>query len=332
MRAYSVFGRQGYFCELTAEYQAEQKPCYQNTDQRIFSQKTVIIIRDFLSDNQARHLSFGHGGPLEFDYPVLIKTGTSQNYRDNWTVAVTPEHTVGVWVGNFNGEPMREVSGVTGAAPIAHEIVEWLHTQNAWTAWTDEVRLTKKTVCALSGKKPTRGCPQMKQEFVKEGEVLPPCDYHQHVAIDVRNGLKAESSCPPEFVAERGYLNLPPVYSAWQQEAWPQTIAPYDSSPLCGTAVASDRISSFAVRIVSPADGAVYKLDLHRPLKAQYITLRTTQPHSAHDVYLDEKLITNEQTKKIFLTRGKHNIKLVTRGGDPQREQDIIDQVEYGVR
>jgi len=60
--------------------------------------------------------------------------------------------------------------------------------------------------------------------------------------------------------------------------------------------------------------------------------LRTTQPHSAHDVYLDDKLITNEQAKKIFLTRGKHSIKLVTRGGNPHREQDTIDGVGYGVR
>ncbi|HMG06648.1 MAG TPA: penicillin-binding protein 1C, partial [Chthoniobacterales bacterium] len=74
----------------------------------------VWQIADIMSDNSARTLAFGMNSALRFDYPVACKTGTSTDFRDNWTIGFTPEFSVGVWVGNFDGAPMREVSGVTG--------------------------------------------------------------------------------------------------------------------------------------------------------------------------------------------------------------------------
>ncbi len=94
----------------------------------------VWQIADMLSDNDARTLSFGMNSALRFDYPVACKTGTSTDFRDNWTIGFTPEFTVGVWVGNFDGSPMREVSGVTGAGPIFHAIMDHLHTTRG-TSW-----------------------------------------------------------------------------------------------------------------------------------------------------------------------------------------------------
>jgi penicillin-binding protein 1C len=85
------------------------------------------LIADMLSDNAARSTAFGFYSPLRFDFRVACKTGTSTSFRDNWCFAYTPEFTVGVWAGNFDGQPMREVSGVTGAAPVAHEVMEYLH-------------------------------------------------------------------------------------------------------------------------------------------------------------------------------------------------------------
>ena len=92
------------------------------------------LIADMLSDNAARTPAFGATSALRFDFPVACKTGTSTDFRDNWAMGYTPEFTVGVWVGNFNGSPMREVSGVTGAAPILHDVMEYLH-QRFGTTW-----------------------------------------------------------------------------------------------------------------------------------------------------------------------------------------------------
>ena len=94
---------------------------------RVFGAPASYIVADILSDPAARALSFGLENPLATRVWSAVKTGTSKDMRDNWCVGFTSRYTVGVWVGNFSGAPMREVSGVTGAAPIWREIVHRLH-------------------------------------------------------------------------------------------------------------------------------------------------------------------------------------------------------------
>lgn len=84
-------------------------------------------IADILSDNEARAYAFGYDSPLRFGFQVACKTGTSSDFRDNWALGYTPEFTVGVWVGNADASPMRNVSGVTGAGPVLHGVFEYLH-------------------------------------------------------------------------------------------------------------------------------------------------------------------------------------------------------------
>jgi penicillin-binding protein 1C len=112
----------------------------------------VWQIADILSDNSARTLAFGMNSALRFDYPVACKTGTSTDFRDNWTIGFTPEFSVGVWAGNFDGSPMREVSGVTGAGPILHAIFDYLHS-NYGTSWYRTPNgIVERTVHPLTGK------------------------------------------------------------------------------------------------------------------------------------------------------------------------------------
>ena len=93
----------------------------------MFGAAASYIIADILSDRGARALSFGLENPLATRVWSAAKTGTSKDMRDNWCVGFTSRYTVGVWVGNFSGAPMRDVSGVTGAAPIWRDIVHRLH-------------------------------------------------------------------------------------------------------------------------------------------------------------------------------------------------------------
>ena len=102
--------------------------------ERVFNDEVSWLITDILSDSAARLDAFGAESALEFPFPVACKTGTSSEFRDNWAFGYTPEFTVGVWVGNFDGSPMRNVSGVTGAAPIMNEIMAHLH-QTRGTSW-----------------------------------------------------------------------------------------------------------------------------------------------------------------------------------------------------
>jgi len=94
---------------------------------RVFGAGASYIIADILSDRGARALSFGLENPLATRVWSAAKTGTSKDMRDNWCVGFTSRYTVGVWVGNFSGAPMRDVSGVTGAAPIWRDLVHRLH-------------------------------------------------------------------------------------------------------------------------------------------------------------------------------------------------------------
>ena len=87
----------------------------------------AYIVSDILSDRAARSLSFGFENSLATRYWSAAKTGTSKDMRDNWCIGYTQRYTVGVWVGNFDGAPMTNVSGVTGAAPIWLAVMNYLN-------------------------------------------------------------------------------------------------------------------------------------------------------------------------------------------------------------
>ncbi|MEO5368780.1 MAG: penicillin-binding protein 1C [Magnetococcus sp. DMHC-1] len=94
----------------------------------VLSEPAAFLVADMLADPLARSLTFGLDNPLQTPFWSAVKTGTSKQMRDNWCIGFTRQHTVGVWVGNFNGEPMHDVSGITGAAPIWQEIMTYLQT------------------------------------------------------------------------------------------------------------------------------------------------------------------------------------------------------------
>ena len=93
---------------------------------RVLSPQAAYIIGDILSDRGSRAVTFGLDSPLATPYWSAVKTGTSKFMRDNWCVGWSRRYTVAVWVGNFDGEPMREVSGVSGAAPAWLQIMSGL--------------------------------------------------------------------------------------------------------------------------------------------------------------------------------------------------------------
>ncbi len=110
------------------------------------------LIADILSDNEARVHSFGRESALRYEFPVACKTGTSTDFRDNWAMGYTPDFTVGVWVGNFDGSPMKDVSGVTGAAPILHDIFEHLHARFGTTWYQRPPEIVDRTIHPITGK------------------------------------------------------------------------------------------------------------------------------------------------------------------------------------
>jgi penicillin-binding protein 1C len=94
---------------------------------RVQSRETAFLIADILSDRQARSVTFGLENPLATRFWTAVKTGTSKDMRDNWCVGFSSRYTVGVWVGNFSGGAMHDVSGISGAAPAWAAIMARLH-------------------------------------------------------------------------------------------------------------------------------------------------------------------------------------------------------------
>lgn len=93
----------------------------------VFTPGAAFLVADILSDRSARAGTFGLESWLATPYWAAAKTGTSKDMRDNWCVGFSRKFTVGVWVGNAAGDPMHDVSGVSGAAPVWREVIDWLH-------------------------------------------------------------------------------------------------------------------------------------------------------------------------------------------------------------
>jgi penicillin-binding protein 1C len=94
---------------------------------RIFSEEVAFLVSSILSDREARSETFSLENPLSTRYWSAVKTGTSKDMRDNWCIGYSERYTVGVWIGNFSGAAMWNVSGITGAAPVWLEVMNYLH-------------------------------------------------------------------------------------------------------------------------------------------------------------------------------------------------------------
>jgi penicillin-binding protein 1C len=124
------------------------------------------LVTDMLADAHARAASFGVDSMLAPPFPAAVKTGTSSDYRDTWTVGYTTEYTVGVWVGNFDGRPMRNVSGVTGAAPLWNRIMLHLHEGRDPDPFAPPPGLVREPICATTGGIPGATCPATVLEYL----------------------------------------------------------------------------------------------------------------------------------------------------------------------
>jgi penicillin-binding protein 1C len=102
---------------------------------------------------------------LNLPFPAAVKTGTSSDYRDTWTVGFSRDYTVATWMGNFDGAPMRQISGVTGAAPLWHRIMVHLHGSREPGSFVPPPGMVKRPICAITGQKPTADCEAVVQEY-----------------------------------------------------------------------------------------------------------------------------------------------------------------------
>jgi penicillin-binding protein 1C len=235
---------------------------------RVFDARTAAVLTDVLSDDTARAGSFGRDSALAFSFPVAAKTGTSKGYRDNWTVGYTPEVTVGVWVGNFDGSPMIHSSGVTGAAPLFHDVMVAAMRGRPQGAFPGDTGLVAVEVCALSGARPGPHCHHRVRELFRPNEVpASDCAMHVEERIDKANGLLAGPACAD--AEARVFEAYPERYASWAVLAQ-RPIAPWTSSPRCPLP-ASRQTGTGAASIRFPGDGAEFVLDPEGPATQEIV-------------------------------------------------------------
>jgi len=183
----------------------------------------AYLISSILSDNQARAPMFGSNSVLNLPFPVAAKTGTTNDFRDNWTLGYTPDLAVGVWVGNADYTPMQNTTGLTGAAPIWAEFMQYAIqtlTDGRPTPFIRPPGVVERVICEVSGTEPSEWCPSQRLEYFAYDQLPLPKeeDLWKKVMVDTWTGLRASSACP-DFVKEELVLNVTdPFAIKWIRE------------------------------------------------------------------------------------------------------------------
>lgn len=249
-----------------------------DSDKPVIDPRVAYLITDILSDNDARIPSFGPASALNIGRTAAAKTGTTTDFRDNWTVGYTPNLVAGVWVGNADNSTMIEVSGISGAGPIWHEFMRRVLIGQPELEFPVPQGLIRAEVCATSGLLPTDYCPRTRWEWFVDGTVPTDEDtFYQPFTIDTRTGLLADESTPAEDREERVYLVLPPEATDWAvRRGIPQP-------PVGAKIVGGETVPA---RLLSPDPYTVFRLTPLLPLDEQRIRLTVAVPtHTARVVY-----------------------------------------------
>lgn len=257
---------------------------------------TWALITEMLGDSHARAKAFGVSSLLSLPFPAAVKTGTSSDFRDTWTVGFTRDYTVAVWVGNFDGEPMRQVSGVTGAAPVWHRLMLHLHEQQEPTAFPPPTGLVKRPICALSGARPTPACMSVVQEYLYPADLN---EYDRQPDPFYRTVIDREGK--PHY-----RLKLPPEYNEWLAM---QPVLPTEAS----------------LRLLSPRDGDVFLLDAgSEPQRLQFKL--ASDASQTVEWRLNGQLLETQTPDSVFWVAKPGQWTLQVKSGD------VIDRVSFTVQ
>lgn len=200
-KLYGVFANQGYLVDLNPILEIRTYKgdvLYENTcaltgmncnRKKVLDSHVAYQISNMLSDNFARSPAFGLQSTLYIPgQEVAVKTGTTNNLRDNWTFGYTTDRVVATWVGNNDNQPMSYVaSGVTGASPIWNKVMRLTLNEEQPHNFAMPAGLIKVAICASTGTLPCSGCPRVIEEyFVPGSEPTIACN----IAAPIRPGIQ----------------------------------------------------------------------------------------------------------------------------------------------
>ncbi len=216
--AYSVFANGGrrmppYAISKITDYTGKTVFEYKlPAGEQVVRPEHAFLITSILTDTVARVPMFGTNPVINLPFPAAVKTGTTNDFHDNWTLGYTPDIAVGVWVGNADYTPMINTTGLTGAAPIWADFmkvaIQSLTGGNP-TPFNRPAGIVERAVCEISGTEPSQWCPKQRGEFFAYDQLPPSADndFWKKITIDTWTGLKASAACG-EFTDEKVALNI----------------------------------------------------------------------------------------------------------------------------
>ncbi|MEA3351611.1 MAG: penicillin-binding protein 1C [Chloroflexota bacterium] len=305
---------------------------------RVLDERVAWLISDILSDNDARTPGFGPNSALQIDRPSAVKTGTTSNFHDNWTIGYTHDDlsgenhglAVGVWVGNTNHEPMINVDGLSGAAPIWHQFIRTVLSGVAESPFERPPGLSQVKVCTLSGLLPTEACPYQRLEWFIEGTEPSEYDtFYQLVTIDTTTGLIADESTALEHQRVQVGLELPPEAHSWARSKGITLLDDLESHP-------PDNQSERPLFLASPGHNTIYYLSTQVPAESQRIHIEAISQIEAQEItlWVDGEIIASHAQSPYEawwpLAVGEHQVwaEAITPDGDLLSSE----RVSYTVR
>lgn len=297
---------------------------------RVLDERVAWLISDILSDNQARIMSFGENSILKLDRTTAVKTGTTNDFHDNWTVGYTPDLVVGVWVGNTDNKPMRAITGVSGAGPIWHYFMRTVLAGEPDKPFPQPDGLVEVEVCDLSGLLPTDDCPFRQTEWFIQG--TQPVEYdsfYQRVEIDKQTGFLATEETVAEDVVVQLALNIPPVLHPWAREE--EMLVLDDLLLASGSRQDGD---AAALRLVSPDPNTRYRMTKALPAEAQQLPVEVVGTTDLKELTLwvdgEPVIIFEASPYKTWwpLAEGQHTMWVEGADGNGQVVQSEVIQFE----
>ncbi len=281
--AYACLARGGLYLPLNLEDAPENVP----PPRRVLPESVCYMVADILADRVARRPAFGNAPLLNLPFRYACKTGTSSDFRDNWCMGFTSEVSVGVWVGNFDVSPMRNVGGMDGAAPIFAAIMRYIHEQMPAGFPTKPAGVEYVRIDVRTGKRMGKrtGTAQVPPHYVRTEPVTPA-------------GMP-----PPAAQAdydEQGRALLDSRYTQWYKSP--------DCNERDAFALAADRWAGITPRVLHPPDRSRLALDPELPGGGDKIELRSNLPAGAIWSSPTLKIDQNGETAHATLTPGTHTI------------------------
>ncbi len=308
--AYTIFPNSGIFINHYSAVSLKKEngdifyfPKKSYTHKRVISEESAYLINKILSDRNARMGSFRSYRGLVYPFSIAIKTGTSKGSRDAWAIGYTKDYIVGLWLGDFKGSEMINITGGNGAVPILYDLFSMLNKSQKETKWHKPKDIIEREICLISGKLRGEFCKETRlEEFSIFNVPKEECDVHNLYIKRNSDGS----------IDKKVFLNLSSEYNDWIKERqiekpnseWIKAENTYAYNNL-------NQINNFnsinnqnkineRISITSPTDNSVYKIDSTLPLEYQNIFISSYIPKNIIEanLYCNEEIIANIEELK----------------------------------